>query len=506
MKKNLVIFLLLFIFLFQAINTLNYLKEDNSNPDWDRSWHAFKGLNYYKIFVKGEGSLTESEQIYPIIGFVNSYYPPLFHLSQIPFLIIFGQTHDSSVYVNIVYLAIMVTSMFFIGKKLKNDDLGLFLALLSSLIPFYNLLMRTSLMDFSLNSMVSLTFCLWLYSEDFENRIFSFLFGLSLGLGMLTKWTFFIFVSLLCAYSIIKFFMNNLIFFSKFKKLGKLINLTGSLLIAFIVTYSWYSIAKIKGLIPQLRYFSKLGWNTEFATFSLSNILSYFYSFTLHFSFLYLLLFFIGIFILLRKRNTTYLVIFSQFLFSFIFFLNIANRDPRLISPIYISMIIISGYWIFDLNSKKLRNILLISLIFIIVISNLAYNSEKINYKFELGKITVVNYRGFYAKENDYNLSKIYDIIKQDTQEPYSVCIISESDSFNDINIPYYASLNNEPITKMLGNGCNPLSYDYTIKGIVANSWRKNLFQSSLKVLNESQDEFILIGSYKKIEVYKQLR
>ena len=125
MDKKKICLIILIIFLFQAIQLVSWINKDSSNPAWDQSWHAMISANkYMQIFGKTNLTIKEVEEIYPIFRFANNYYPPFYHISTVPFYIIFGNDYDSALLTNLFFLFILIVSSFFIGKKVYNTKAG----------------------------------------------------------------------------------------------------------------------------------------------------------------------------------------------------------------------------------------------------------------------------------------------------------------------------------------------------------------------------------------------
>ncbi len=241
---------LLSIFLFQLIPLLTWIHEDNSPPSWDQSWHAMISLNRFnQIFTKNPLPTSQVEETYPIFRFVNNFYPPLYHTATIPYYLLFGKNYDAALTTNTLFLLILIVSSFCIGKKIHSPEAGLLIAFIVSTIPGYNLLMRDYLIDFPLVSMVSLGFALLLYTENFQNTAYSLWFGIALGLGMLTKWTYGAFLFLPICLSVLKSLGRSICERRGYRPLG---NACLSFVVAFVVMSTWYTFSQLSVLVPLL--------------------------------------------------------------------------------------------------------------------------------------------------------------------------------------------------------------------------------------------------------------
>ncbi|MFQ5886308.1 MAG: glycosyltransferase family 39 protein, partial [Anaerolineae bacterium] len=95
---------------------------------------------------------------------------------------------------NMLYLFVLLFSVYGIGRKMYGRGVGLLAAFAVSTYPILFNLSRTAYPDFALTAMVALSISLLTRADGFRNRTYSLLWGLSLGLGLLTKWPFLAFV------------------------------------------------------------------------------------------------------------------------------------------------------------------------------------------------------------------------------------------------------------------------------------------------------------------------
>ena len=155
---------------------------------WDRPRHLIESLVYNDIL--GQLSLRSLFE-----GWVHSgYYPPLFHWAMVSFYGLFGVSMDVAAAVNSMFLILLVVAAYGIGSRIGGKVVGLLSAFITSTSPMIFGMSRYTYIEFSLTAMVALSIWLMLLSQEFSNKRYSLLFGLSAGLGLLTKWTFSLFV------------------------------------------------------------------------------------------------------------------------------------------------------------------------------------------------------------------------------------------------------------------------------------------------------------------------
>jgi 4-amino-4-deoxy-L-arabinose transferase-like glycosyltransferase len=176
------------LLLFHAINNWIWLTENVTSTGWDKPRHLATSLKYNQMLTPiGVKSLFEVMVNDPI-------RPPLFPASASIMYWLFGRTADVATMVNVIYMAIVLAATYGIGRRWAGQRLGLVGALLLACFPMFYAMSRYFYLEFALTAMVALTVYLLLATNGFRRRGISLLFGLSLGLGLLTKRTFALFL------------------------------------------------------------------------------------------------------------------------------------------------------------------------------------------------------------------------------------------------------------------------------------------------------------------------
>jgi 4-amino-4-deoxy-L-arabinose transferase-like glycosyltransferase len=156
-------------------------------PSYDQGLHLFRTFNYWEAIISG------SEDWWQDVLNVEPFYPPFYHLSLIPLSLIFGFTLDTGVIGNSFYMVIMALSTYGIGKILYTRNAGLIAAFLVSCYPLIVSMSREYIISVMLTSMTTLAYYLFLKSENFENKKYSLWFSFIFAVGLMVKWTFFIY-------------------------------------------------------------------------------------------------------------------------------------------------------------------------------------------------------------------------------------------------------------------------------------------------------------------------
>ena len=174
------------IAVFYFINNLIWLKLNVYPHGPDEFSHLLIAQNFYNAIISGKiENLIAAFKLS-----TSAIWPPLFHFSAAGLCFISGSTAISPLLINLFCLLILLLSVYAIGYKLYNSNVGILATLLISFYPMVFRFSRFFGLDFAQLSIVSLSICLLVYTEYFTKRRLSLLFGISLGVGMLIKWTF----------------------------------------------------------------------------------------------------------------------------------------------------------------------------------------------------------------------------------------------------------------------------------------------------------------------------
>jgi len=189
------------LWLFHAVNNGLWRSINVTILGSDRTAHLLQSLAYYQALKP-----LSLDSFSRIITY-HTFYPPLFHLTIAFFCNLFGVSADVAAMANVMYMAILLWAIYGIGKRMFSAKVGLLTAFLVSMLPIVFCLSRYTYVEYALLSMVALSIYLLIRTDDFQNKTYSVLFGLSFGLGMLTKWVFIVFLAGPLGYVLIKAFL-----------------------------------------------------------------------------------------------------------------------------------------------------------------------------------------------------------------------------------------------------------------------------------------------------------
>ncbi|WP_413175204.1 hypothetical protein [Anabaena azotica] len=234
-KKDYLILLL--IWLVALVIDRTWFLLDNSIPAHDQSAHLTGALSHYRIFENF--NLFSGEWWLSLWQLTPSYRAPFVYICTVPFLFLFGQGYDQASLVNLLYSAIIILSVYHLGKYLfKNRQISITASIFCLLFPILGIVRTDYLLDYGLTAIVIFTFTIltiWRNSyTGWISWILTFILGLGIGLIMLAKPTGFLFLFIPGIWTLITFIKN--------RKFIKLIQSGLSLISAWLICGSWYSV------------------------------------------------------------------------------------------------------------------------------------------------------------------------------------------------------------------------------------------------------------------------
>ena len=449
------------ILLFHTILNLWYIFKDTLPPAWDQAYHLLFSSAYFHGFD---------------IQTTSTFYPPGAHISPVPLYALFGETYEVACSVNIIFLAILLFSIYGIGKELFNREVGLLSAIFISFIPLFIVLERDFFQDFPLLSIVSLSVFLLLKTNNFNNTLYCGLFAVSVGFATLIKWSapIFIFIPFCwivykaikepkkCAYcnKLIRKTKNIIKGFSYFcserhkKKfidekrfiLTKGHNFIISFLV-FITTISWwyFSNYNIFGkLMDRQKYWGMVEGKPE--VFSFASFFYYIEAIVKHQAYLVIgILLLVGLlFLLIKCEKEKKLLIGLSIFFPYLFFTLIMNKTSRYTIPIFIFLVLCMAFMIASINNKKLKYTIILGIMLFGVIqtSTITFGYPEFNVP------SYIYPAANQPKQEDWKVDEVLNIIQINSDKSQSnVLILYDYAYMNWRTLQYYTFLNKQPIS-----------------------------------------------------------
>lgn len=457
------------LWLFHSLLNIWFIFKDTTPPEWDPSIHGILSLLYFR------GS---------DIVFTANYYPPFFHLSITLLYALFGTFFDVACCVNVIFLAILLFSIYGIGKNLFNREAGLISALFISFIPMLINLQRDLFIDFALISMISLSIFLLLKTQNFKNINYSILFGIVAGCTLLTKWTAIFFLIAPVVWVLYQSIKN-----SDFSKSVKC-NVCGSVILFLLVTYSWYipNYAVVSYLSKGQAYWGAA--ENDPVVFSLSSFFYYFNAVNVQVYLIFLIFALVGLLFLLLKadKNKRILFIFSL-LVPYIIFTLTRNKDIRYTIPLLVFLVLIVGFMLASINNKKIRA----GVICAFIIFGLVQTST---ITFGVPSFDTINYiypESKYPQQLDWKVNETLNMIlnNSDASQQTEVLMLYAQQHMNPWTLRYYIFLYNIPI---LMNSSAVLDYEPEKINIVDFVLCSQRDLDKHEISKSVIDDFVLIG------------
>ena len=237
-KKSIYIFAVLFLLLFQVLNNIHSLNVSPLAEGKDSLSHLTACLNLSHIFRDGAMSVfydsSRNRLDNLIFGVID--YPPFFYASA--FLldtVLGGWVPNAALYAGTVFLTILLISVYKIGSR-WGESTGLLAAFICSMYPMIFWASRHFSLELPLAAMTALSVWGMLAANCFSGTKNSVVLGIVLGLGMLTKQTFIVYVCGPLGIIIIKMFRG----YRGVELKRRMLNALGCLSVAAFISLIYY--------------------------------------------------------------------------------------------------------------------------------------------------------------------------------------------------------------------------------------------------------------------------
>ncbi|MCC3532128.1 MAG: glycosyltransferase family 39 protein [Microcoleus sp. PH2017_22_RUC_O_B] len=151
------------IWLLGAISDRLWFACDRSVPAWDQAEYLTSTLNYLQALQHPQWF---SGEWWTNFWLLSTKIPPLAYILTVPFLHIFGTGGDRATLVHLLFSAILLASVYSLGTKLFNRQVGLWAAAICILLPGLYRFRLQFLLDFPLTAAITFCFyCLTMWKE-----------------------------------------------------------------------------------------------------------------------------------------------------------------------------------------------------------------------------------------------------------------------------------------------------------------------------------------------------
>ncbi len=444
---------LIIFFTVSAIGVSNYvwLCHEKVPPHWDMGRHLWTSLLYF--------NLLHWNHFYRL--WTNYYfYPPFRYWVTLPFYLLFGTSLTTAVMSNLIFIAILAFSVYETGRMLWGRSTGL-LAMLGILCsPMFIGQFKEYQLDAPLAAMAALSFCLLLKAQEFSNKKYSIWFGVSFGLGMLTKWTFIGCLLLPLIYSASKCVRAN----GPHRK-AHVNNLWLAAFFALGVSLIWY------GNHPAKVWEDFFGFRHDYpeAPMPLGELSTWYLQRfeQIQMYFIPAALFFIGFIVSLFRKSWLEKNVYPYlFVAGCYLFFTILKHDIRYSMPMLVGCFIFTVYWFELIKPKWLQIILKIVFIFYCCITYavISAGTNLFPAHLAIGPVVLFDQSGYGVgapDPTDWHQEEVFQIISQDPTGNKETAWIGPSPDhirFNNWGIVYYALRYSVTVVN------NVLGGDFTIK------------------------------------------
>ena len=180
--------------LFLVVANMIWIARDTRPPFWDMALHGTAAVHLYDAVAdSGVSALLRTPKVLLETGYP---YPPFYPMFVAAAWSLFGRTVDVAELANLIPVALLLLSTYGIGRFVLSPISAVAAAFLVSCYPILLWLSREMLIDYWLAATVTTAIWFLLRTNSFDDRRWSVAFGITAGVGVLTKWTFPFFVAL----------------------------------------------------------------------------------------------------------------------------------------------------------------------------------------------------------------------------------------------------------------------------------------------------------------------
>ena len=182
--------------LVSTVGVLNYfwLSQNTVPPHWDAANHMTSALTFHGVlsqcFSQSHFALPGLRHCLGELVAVNQgVYPPLFSFAGGLFIFLAGSSITALAMTNVPFIALLVVATYLMGRTIHSRLAGVLAALLIVAYPLVFQMSHEFMLEFAMLAIAAAASCFLLLSDRFSKTGMTVLFGLTMGLGALTKIT-----------------------------------------------------------------------------------------------------------------------------------------------------------------------------------------------------------------------------------------------------------------------------------------------------------------------------
>jgi len=469
------------------IPLLIWLRQDNSLPHWDMGRHLYNSVQYGRLwtdFVAGRDSFWHLLTAY-------FYYPPLFYQAGVIFYVIFGVTQKVAVASNLVWIFILIYSLYHLTRQIWGKRLAILAVAILFSMPMIIGASREYQLDLPLTAWVSLTYLLFFqYQKKPEFRKAIWL-GIIIGLGMLLKWTFLVFALPIALWTLI-----NVIIAKRAKPKKIFLSALAVIVTGLLFAGSWYVVNRTSihadfianGIEAAKREGDPVGFSYLAIIYYLKVLGIYYLLLPLGLaSVLGLIFSFFSKERLLKNLFPVLMVILPYLIFTLV-----PNKDPRYIMPVAPFLAIIAASLIDFVRVKKLQAVLVALILLIFMVNNIcvAFNASG-GHDVKLGEnLIILRGSGYTSSAPRQEFCPIESIVQSVPAEASARLVGNNPIEFNNWALAYYLEKDGR---RWAGESQNTMDSDYWIIRLDGSA-------SSKEILFQYQDMARIVDNFSCID------
>src|SRR5215831_6954383 len=181
-EKTLCLTLLLAIITFSVVNTAVWVLFDTRPPRWDEAYYLTLSLKHHAALTSGGVSVL----VQSLLG-LDRNRPPLVPALAALAQLLFGRWDEAAFAVNLGAFVVALLAVYGQGARLASPWCGLLAAALLALYPGVFSLARLFVLDFCDMALVALALYCLVRTPGFSQRRPALALGLVVGLGLLCR-------------------------------------------------------------------------------------------------------------------------------------------------------------------------------------------------------------------------------------------------------------------------------------------------------------------------------
>ena len=440
--------LLTAILCFFAAANIIWIHIDTAPPSWDQAHYLFKSEMYYHTLI--EDGVVSFFKSFPDIFKTKA---PLITVMPIPFYFLFGNNDTSALYVNVLFVILAGYYLFRLGLLIAGRKEAIMSVFILNTFPLILGLSRQVYVEYGLMTFV----IMWMYylmsSQGLMKRKNALILGVVLGLGMLMK----------VSYPLYILFPTVYVLMREVQRTGKISKtLFANILIIFFIGSAIASIWYYKNIMTVIDFAVMSAYSDvavhygKGAVFSLKTIFDYWLTIinkglSAYYVILIALVLFFSIVHSIKRnskklpnRGNIFLAVW--FMVPFLVFTFAVNKNLRYIAPLLPAVALFLSNNLMNITWEKYRSVMVTAFLVLPAFNYVFLSFVPGNVIFEKGSVMLVSNRLGLAHppvRETWPHRQIIEYLHRDAilvpnYNPFTTLLFDHPD-LNFINLTYYA-------------------------------------------------------------------